>query len=105
MKYIWDRLVFLATAVGMAIGGIVYLLFVGALTGIVLSSLWGWFVVPLGYPSINIFHALGLTILVSIFRIDSVKAIAPENITEALVRPVLALGAAWLGGFLWHSLM
>ncbi len=105
MNDLWDRLVEWATVVGVIIGGVIYLIFIGVLTGIVLSSLWGWFVVPLGYPQISIFHALGLTTLISILRFDSVKQTTPDGIKDALLKPVIALGTAWLSGFLWHSLM
>ena len=105
MNVLWDRIVEGATVVGMVIGGVIYLIFIGVLTGIVFSSLWIWFVVPLGYPQISIFHALGLTTLISILRFDSAKPTSSDSIKEALLKPVIALGGSWLFGFLWHSLM
>jgi|LauGreDrversion4_2_1035121.scaffolds.fasta_scaffold64605_4 hypothetical protein len=105
MNDLWDRIVEGATVVGMVFGGVIYLIFIGVLTGIVFSSLWGWFVVPLGYPQISIFHALGLTTLISILRFDPAKPTPSDSIKEALLKPVIALGTAWLFGFLWHSLM
>lgn len=35
------------------------------LEGVVLSTMWGWFVVPLGVASIGVAHAIGLSLTVS----------------------------------------
>lgn len=40
-------------------------IFAGALRGVVLSYLWGWFLVPLGMPPIGIMMALGVSLLVT----------------------------------------
>jgi hypothetical protein len=36
--------------------------------GWALSTLWGWFIVPLGVPAIGIAHAFGISCTVSLFR-------------------------------------
>lgn len=35
--------------------------------GFILAKLWGWFIVPLGVMQIGIAHAIGLSILISVF--------------------------------------
>ena len=37
------------------------------LTGMVLSDLWLWFMVPLGVPAIGVAHACGITTIPGIF--------------------------------------
>lgn len=103
MNDLWDRIVGMASVVAITIGGFLYLIFIGVLTGIVFSSLWGWFVVPLGFPQISIPHAVGLTMIVSLLRWDSVNKNKPDSLTEAVSMPVAGLGSAWIGGYIWHS--
>lgn len=50
----------LLIALGLAIA-------LAVLRGWVLSYLWFWFLVPLGVPSIGVAHAMGLSLLVSLF--------------------------------------
>lgn len=41
--------------------------------GWLLSKAWGWFIAPLGVPSISLFHALGISALIGYlrgFRVD-----------------------------------
>ena len=94
-----------AAAAGLFISFIGYFIFLTALTGLVFSSLWGWFVVPLGYPKITIFHALGLATIVSSLRVGSVAPSSSESPKEAFLKPVLALGGSWLFGFVCHLYM
>lgn len=35
------------------------------LSGFTIMVMWGWYIVPLGLPTINIVHALGLDMLVT----------------------------------------
>jgi hypothetical protein len=67
----------------MAIIGLVVVavvgIFVTAITqGYVLSVLWGWFLVPLGAPSINIPTAIGIALVVSMLTTE----VRPEEDTE-----------------------
>lgn len=43
----------------------------------VLSALWGWFVVPLGVPGINMAHAMGLSLIVG-----ALKGIRSQNFDD-----------------------
>ena len=61
------------------IGGLlalVALVVVGSLmNGWALSTLWGWFIVPLfGVPSLTIAQAIGVAITVSTFKTTSIKS-------------------------------
>lgn len=38
------------------------------LSALVFSVLWGWFVVPLGVPSINVAHAMGIGLMLGVLR-------------------------------------
>ncbi len=38
------------------------------LKGIVVQSLWSWFIVPLGVVSISVPHAIGISTIVSLFN-------------------------------------
>jgi len=53
----------LVAGIGMVAVMIVLALF-GAFT---ISTLWAWFVVPLGVKSIGMAHAYGLSVIVSVF--------------------------------------
>jgi hypothetical protein len=106
MRDIWDGFYDVASAVGIVISGVLCFLIVTALSGLIFASMWGWFVVPLGYPQISIPHALGLATIVSALRIGSAKEPSQSETTwEALLKPVYALGGAWLFGFVCHLLM
>lgn len=38
------------------------------LSALVFSVLWSWFVVPLGVPSINMAHAMGIGLMLGVLR-------------------------------------
>jgi len=75
----------------------------------VLLMLWGWFIVPLGAPRINFWHAYGIDVFVSYFLSNIVLAVyadkqktGPEQITGVFQRGVaytLILGL----GYCAHS--
>jgi hypothetical protein len=72
--------------------------------GFVASILWGWFVVPLGVPTISYLHAVGLGLVVGIYKnapaaqqqgkkseIDAMG----EMLGHAFVTPALMLVIGW----------
>lgn len=77
--------------------------------GYVTSVLWSWFAVPLGAPAINLFHAVGLGILVKALA-NPIKAgknldgmtedqkvgYAIKCLIMAITAPALILFIAWL---------
>ena len=76
--------------------------------GFVISTLWAWFLVPLGLPQIGIIHAAGISILTSyplsiitikIERIMRNTKGAEETISTILTYllvPVMALFLGWI---------
>lgn len=49
---------------------------------ITLSTLWGWFVVPIGVPAIGLAHAFGLSLIVSYFQVRNPKMFKPEVLIQ-----------------------
>ena len=45
----------------VTLAGLAYLAIAG-LYGVAISALWGWFVVPLGFPTIGMAHGVGLAL-------------------------------------------
>ena len=94
-----------------ALGNITAFLMLMALSTLVsgwaISTLWAWFVVPLGVVAIGFWHALGLSCLIVFFKLDLKKA-DPSKFSEVLFRwmGLLATEVAIVGfGWVYHSLM
>lgn len=75
------------------------------LRGWILTVLWGWFIVPLGVPSISIATALGIVIIIDmlVHRPDTSEtkdkvATVPELLgivfSKAFLSPLITLGLA-----------
>lgn len=74
--------------------------------GFVASTLWDWFMVPLGMVSINYWHASGLSALLSVFLgprgmhrgddKDDVGAELAYYLVGAVVIPLICLAAGWV---------
>ncbi|KVP17288.1 hypothetical protein [Burkholderia ubonensis] len=74
--------------------------------GFVASTLWGWFMVPLGVVGINYWHAAGLAALLSVFlggrgmsQADDKSDLGKEitfGFVCAVAIPLLALLAGWI---------
>jgi hypothetical protein len=79
-----------------------------ALQGFVLKMLWGWFIVPLGAPSISWAHAWDLAIIVSMTAKTAMPPDKDKFILErggiaiivAVVSPLFALFAGYLASLL-----
>lgn len=54
--------------VGAFIGAAAALIPLGVWGGYVLSVMWGWFVAPLGVPSLSVAQAVGIMLLVGFLR-------------------------------------
>jgi hypothetical protein len=83
---------------------VLFTLVVGTiLWAVALTVLWGWFVVPLGVPSINAAEAVGLSVVVAMFRKqadDELKGGIVAHCTHAFVTSVVtSLLLLGLGGF------
>lgn len=67
----------------------------------VLTALWGWFIVPLlGFPVLTITYAIGLNLVISMFKNNNIKKEKEYEVFEAFVigfiRPSLALLLGWI---------
>jgi hypothetical protein len=79
--------------------------------GHVLSTMWGWFVVPLGLPQISLMHSYGLCLLIALASspVDYMKRETPSEtmlaigmgICDCVVRPYFVL----LIGYIAHYVM
>ncbi len=80
------------------------------LVGAALASLWGWFLVPLGAPSINVAHAVGLyTTLMLLARLSGLaRETAPRRARGQATQIMQACGVTltgWGVGYIAHLLM
>lgn len=97
-----------------AYGVLIFALIVPAIIfrGFVLSTLWAWFMVPLGVIGIGIVNAIGLSVIVGMFtsnlaKISDIrKAENPRKALEIFLK--MSFGApafALLMGFIVHLFM
>lgn len=81
----------------------------GIWSGLVAVALWGWFVVPLGLPMINVPHAMGLALMLAILLgsrgiISDIEHLSMMDKWEkfgsqlafSFVLPTLGLGVGWV---------
>lgn len=82
------------------IGVIAAIPFVLALHGWAVSTLWGWFVVPLGVPGLSIASALGLVLVCSTLRpsrsSDNEDRKPGERLTYAVMHPLAGVALGWI---------
>jgi len=75
------------------------------LHGWVLTTLWRWFVVPLGVAQVGIVQAIGISSLIALLTYEMPKQEGDDQIARAVVlaflRPLFALGfcavVRWVG--------
>jgi hypothetical protein len=82
-----------------------YAILLTILRGWTISVVWGWFIVPMGAPSIGIAQAIGLSCFASIFTIGLKTDVADQGdevervvtaILNAVVSYALILGTAYI---------
>ena len=73
----------LVASLGLVVVMVVLALF-GAFT---ISTLWAWFVVPLGVKSIGLAHAYGLSVIVSVFM--GSRGLGGSDSTTVLIQGVM----------------
>jgi len=82
---------------------IVVALAMSVFSGYVFSDMWGMFIVPLGVMAIGVWHAMGISLTVSLIRL---KVDPGEPVSwEAIVRAVLNVLIFWGMGNLIHWIM
>lgn len=77
---------------------------------ILLTSLWGWFVVPLGVPAISYAQAFGLNLLLTYFQVRNPKVFKPDLLVASTYRKkvntnIFIMLTALLLGFIASSFM
>lgn len=72
------------------------------ITSFTLMTMWGWFITPLGLPTIGMAHAFGFSLFVNYivndFSDDNKKSYksAGERIGSYIVSSLIVLGLGWL---------
>jgi hypothetical protein len=71
--------------------------------GVCLSSLWGWFLTPLGLPKIGVAHGVGLMLLRKFFTVGSTRqgSLKKDYVLSMLQVKILAM----LLGYVMYRIM
>jgi len=87
-------------AIGVVVG-------MALLDGLVLSVMWGWFLVPLGLPPIGLAMAIGIGAIVSLVTSTHVhksrKGEEIDELVESLINAVLKLVILLVVGWIAHK--
>jgi len=87
---------------------IIGLIFFGVvIRGWALSTLWAWFLVPIGLPAIGIATALGISVIIGLFTVhlnhDKIKVDKSSNsdvltiiLTKAIGGPLMSVFLGWI---------
>ena len=68
-----------------------------AYMGLAIKLLWGWFIVPLGAPPITLIHAMGLVLILALFKTHRPKNKYDESTTGLMwVTPAFSMLFGWL---------
>ena len=70
-------------------------------SGCILKTLWGWFIVPLGVMPLSLPQAIGIGILVSLFKTN----VTEEKLTKQIIANLTYLTVALLYGYVAHLCM
>jgi hypothetical protein len=71
--------------------------------GVCLSSLWGWFLTPLGLPKIGVAHGVGLMLLLKFFTVGGMRqgSLKKDYVLSMLQVKILAM----LLGYVTYKIM
>lgn len=72
-------------------------------SGFTLSTLWGWFMQPLGLPPVSILQAYGVVLVFSCLH--HTPESKDESLTAALARVIIKAAVLLTFGFVVHSLL
>lgn len=77
------------------------------LEGWQVSTMWSWFVVPLGLPAIGFAHAVGICSLLDAIRGDYPKGEIKtyQDLGRQVSKTLYAMANVWIVGFVAHILM
>lgn len=84
-----------------------------AYSGFVFSTIWAYFLVPLGLPALTIPHALGILLvfsypLIGVFtKLEDMQAAVATipAFTERMFKSYFFITLVWGAGYLYHTLM
>ena len=69
--------------------------------GLLLMSLWGWYIVPFGVMSITLPHAIGLSIIIGLFR----TTIKSKDLGKTFLENALYIAVTFSFGWIVHLFM
>lgn len=86
------------------LGAIALIPLLAVLRGLVLSTLWRWFLVPLGAPAIGITGAIGISVIVAMLTVNphaatNEKTTSLQKTTLSVLMPLVSLLAGWITQF------
>jgi len=106
MTLVKDTAIAIAAILGLVAAFVVAIVIGAILDGLVLSILWGWFIVPVfNFPSLSLVPAIGLALVVSHLTSQRADCKPKENdngntitkvVTIVLLRPLLVLLFGWI---------
>lgn len=77
--------------------------FAAAYRGLVLTVLWGWFVVPaFGLPALGLVDAIGLSLIVGFLTNPAPKKGEDTDVGWSVAAAITVPTVALIFGFLWH---
>ncbi|MHA1839440.1 MAG: hypothetical protein ACTSYO_05740 [Candidatus Ranarchaeia archaeon] len=93
---------------GIIIAAVVMLVLFSILNGVIIQTMWGWFVVPLGASAIGLAHAIGLSLTVRFFtwrKASTKKNETREEIVRDLLGGIIVPCSILVMGAIVHSFM
>ncbi|HUU97495.1 MAG TPA: hypothetical protein VM487_17300 [Phycisphaerae bacterium] len=84
------------------IGAIAVVVGCTLLSALVVSVLWGWFVVPLGLPPIHMAWAIGLSCVVGMFSREDKSNLSWESLTDGVIFSLARSGSCLFVGWVIH---
>jgi len=75
--------------------GVLFSVLYIAYEGWAISILWKWFVCPLGFKSISVLHAAGLSCTFNLLILPALKQQIYANTWPMALRPILMLGLGY----------
>lgn len=78
------------------LGFISFLVIFAVIRGFLLTTLWAWFIVPLGQPALTIPLAIGISLIVGFFNITKKETVEWGHV---IAQPFVIFFLAWITHF------
>lgn len=85
-KDVWTGVALVFVLPIVLVGSVLIALPFGLWNAYVLSSLWAWFVVPLGLPVLGVWHTFGLIMMLNALKVSSDKKQENSKLSDAVAR-------------------